>query len=237
MARLKFVFFFIGVCFVFTQTPSLFAQEEPETSMSVLDLINASGPIGWAIIVLSVIALTIIIEHAVTIRRDKLAPPELIDELESFFEQENYQEALELCESEPNFLTNVVAAALPKLNAGFKVMEESMQIVGEEESIRLHQKLGWLSLIGNIAPMLGLLGTVVGMVIAFNRIAQKGGNVNPSDLAGGISMALLTTVEGLLVAIPVMTAFFYFRNKVVKCVLEIGAIAEDLIERFRPTET
>ena len=87
---------------------------------------------------------------------------------------ELHQEALELCESEPNFLTNILAAGLPKINAGFEAMEKSMDEVAEEESIKLHQKIGWLSLIGNIAPMLGLFGTVYGMIQAFNEITRLG---------------------------------------------------------------
>ena len=161
-------------------------------------------------------------------------PPELIDEIEALFEEEEYQEALELCESEPNFLTNILSAGLPKINAGFEAMEKSMDEVAEEEAIKLHQKIGWLSLIGNIAPMLGLFGTVFGMIQAFNEIARLGATVTPADMADGISTALITTLFGLFVAMPALFFFFYFRNKVIKVSLEVTAIADDLVERFRP---
>jgi biopolymer transport protein ExbB len=81
--------------------------------------------------------------------------------------------------------------------------------------------------------MLGLFGTVTGMIEAFQTIASMGASVTPSDLAGGISKALVTTFLGLFVAIPTMIAYFFFRNKVVRVTLEIGAIADDLVERFR----
>ena len=84
-----------------------------------------------------------------------------------------------------------------------------------------------------MSPLLGLLGTVYGMISAFQTIAQKGASVTPADLAGGISQALVTTFLGLFVAIPSMIAYFFFRNKVVRITLEIGAIADDLVERFR----
>ena len=105
--------------------------------------------------------------------------------------------------------------------------------MGDEESIKLHQKVGWLSLIANVAPMMGLLGTVSGMVDAFNEIASSGGQASPAELADGISKALLTTMFGLIVAIPVTAAFAFIRNRMVKTIIEVGAIVEDLFERFR----
>jgi biopolymer transport protein ExbB len=200
------------------------------------DVIKDGGLIGFIIIGMSVAALALFIEHAIAIRRDKIVPPELVDELEALFEEEEYQEALELCESEPNFLTNILSAGLPKINAGFDAMEKAMDEVSEEETIKLQQKISWLNLIGNIAPMMGLLGTVYGMIVAFNTITQLGANVTPADLSVGISAALVTTLLGLIVAIPTMAAYFYFRNKVVKVSLELSAIAEDLVERFRPQQ-
>jgi len=204
-----------------------------ETTSWVEAYITAGGPIGFVILFLSFVSLALIIEHIVNIKRDKIVPPQLIDEIEGMMDNEEYQEALELCEAEPNFLTNVLAAALPKINSGFETMKISMDDAGEEEAIKLQQKIGYLSLIGNIAPMMGLFGTVSGMIQAFQMIAEKGASVTPADLAGGISQALVTTFLGLFVAIPTMIAFFFFRNKVVRITLEIHAIADDLVERFR----
>jgi len=204
-----------------------------ETTSWVEAYITAGGPIGFVILFLSFVSLALIIEHIVNVKRDKIVPPQLIDEIEGMMENEEYQEALELCEAEPNFLTNVLAAALPKINSGFETMKISMDDAGEEEAIKLQQKIGYLSLIGNIAPMMGLFGTVSGMITAFQTIAEKGASVTPADLAGGISQALVTTFLGLFVAIPTMIAFFFFRNKVVRITLEIHAIADDLVERFR----
>ena len=208
------------------------AQEE-ETKSWVEAYITAGGWIGFTILFLSFVSLALIIEHVVNIKRDKIVPPQLIDEIEGMFENEEYQEALELCEAEPNFLTNVLAAGLPKINAGFETMRASMDEMAEEETIKLQQKIGYLSLIGNIAPMMGLFGTVSGMIKAFQTIAQMGASVTPAHLADGIGQALVTTFLGLFVAIPAMIAYFFFRNRVVRVTLELGAIADDLVERFR----
>jgi biopolymer transport protein ExbB len=218
--------------FLMVSANTAFAQDEGGKSLG--DIIVGGGIIGWVIILLSVISLALAIEHFVTVRRDKIVPPELIDEIEALFEEEEYQEALELCENEPNFLTNILSAGLPKINAGFDAMEKAMDEVAEEETIKLHQKIGWLSLIGNIAPMMGLFGTVSGMIGAFNEITRLGANVTPKDLSAGISQALITTLFGLFVAMPSLFFFFLFRNKVIKVSLEITAIAADLVERFRP---
>ena len=217
---------------VATSAP-LFAQDGADDS-SALDVFTKSGVIGILIIVLSVVALAVIIENMVTLKRDKLAPPELIDEVQALFDEGQYQEAMELCENEPCFFTRIAGAGITKIGHQFEVIEQSISEMGDEESIRLHQKIGWLSLISNVAPMMGLLGTVGGMIKAFNVIASSGGQANPADLAKGISEALLTTMLGLIVAIPTSASFAFLRNRLVKTVIEVGAIVEDLFERFRP---
>lgn len=198
------------------------------------DMIVASGPFGWLLILMSILSLTLIIEAIVSLKRDKLAPPDLIDEIQALFEEEQFNEAMELCEAEPTFFTRVCGAGIAKIGHDFEVIQTSIEEMGDEESIRLHQKIGWLALIANVAPMIGLLGTVSGMVKAFDTIASTGGQASPAELADGISQALLTTMFGLIVAIPTTAAFAYVRNSLVKSIIEVGAIVEDLFERFRP---
>ncbi|MGD2019025.1 MAG: MotA/TolQ/ExbB proton channel family protein [Planctomycetota bacterium] len=217
-----------GLVFVATTTPAL-AQ-----TTSAGDVFKKSGIVGLAIMGLSVVALAVIIQNIVSLKRDKLAPPELIDEIEVLFNDEKFQEAMDLCEEEETYFTRVCGAGIAKIGQPFEVIEKSLEEMGDEESIKLHQQIGWLSLIANVAPMMGLLGTVMGMVTAFNEIAASQGQANPADLASGISQALLTTMLGLIVAIPVTAAFAFLRNRLIKTIIETGAIVEDLFERFRP---
>jgi len=215
---------------------SLFAQDDPAAEQSFLSEVfdyEKAGPIGYLIMLMSVIAVALIIENFMTIKREKLAPPDLLDELEALFDGENFQDAVELCEQEKNYLTNVVGAGLSKLGHSFETMQTSIREMQTEESVKLFQKIGWLSLISAIAPMMGLFGTVTGMFVTFGKIASSGGNVSPAKLAGGIKMALITTMLGLSVAIPVGIAFFTLRNRVIRTSTEINAITEDLFERFR----
>ena len=220
---------------------AVYAAEEEEGGddaerLTLWHNIKAGGITELIIILMSVVGMSLMIEHAVSIRREKLVPPYVLNELEQLFDEEEYEEAMDLCDQEDCFLTRVVGAGLARIGGGYERMAEAVQEVGEEEATTLHQKISYLSLIGSIAPMMGLLGTVMGMIAAFNKIAAMAGAANPADLASGISMALITTASGLIVSIPVMCAYMFFRNRVIKVVQEVGAITGELMERFRPVE-
>jgi biopolymer transport protein ExbB len=228
------------VLFLLVSAPMLLAQDAakaPAPSMSIGDVIAGGGTIGIIIIVLSVVGLALFIDNMVNMRKQKLAPPHVVDEIEALIEAGEYQEAMELCENEPSYFTNVVAAGLPRLNASFEAMEKAIEEMAAEEQLKLFMKLGWISLIAAVSPMLGLLGTVQGMILAFKVIAASKGAAEPADLADNISLALITTLLGLLVAIPMTAAFVYLRNRLVKTTLDIAAVVEDIFECFRPTKT
>jgi len=116
-------------------------------------------------------------------------------------------------------------------------MEAAVKETMEEEQLKQLMRLGWLSLIAAVGPMLGLFGTVQGMIGAFQQIAATKGAADPASLADNISLALITTLDGLLVAIPITSAFVFLRNRLVTATLEVGAVVEDIFERFRPTKS
>jgi len=204
-----------------------------EAKSFVTQIISDGGAIGIVIILLSVATLALVIEFSVNVRRDKICSPEIIDELEALLEENEYQEALELCESEPNFLTRSLAAGLPRLNEGYAKVAEAIEAQAGIEAVKLQQKVGWMLFLSNVAPMLGLFGTVFGMIKAFDTIVALGAKVTPAKLAGGISAALITTFLGLLVAIPAVAAYQYFRNKATRISIDFAGILEDMTERFR----
>ncbi len=231
----------LAVAFIMFYAAGLVAAEEgggdeeaPTREYGFLDMVAAGGLVGHTIILCSVISLAMIIESAVHLRRDKLIPPEILSEIEVLFEDEEYDEAIELCEAEPSFFTNVVGTTLPKRDQSFNSIMESIAVASEGEAGRLHMKLSYLSLITQIAPMLGLLGTVQGMIVAFQKIATSRGAPEPAELADSISMALVTTFEGLCVAIPGTGAFIFMRNRVVRLSNDVQGIIEDLFEKFKP---
>lgn len=215
------------------QAASDASGQKVDIHFSISEILHDGGTIGHLILVVSVVALGLTIDNAVNIRRQKLCPPEIVEEVEALFEAGDYQEAVDLCEAEPNMFTNIVAAGLSKVNHSFEVMEKALEEAAEEESVKLHTKVGWISFICSVATMMGLLGTIQGMIVAFKTIAATKGQADPSMLSGGISAALITTLYGLCVAIPFSFAFVIFRNRVIKTTMEVGTIVEELFERFR----
>ena len=222
--------------------PALAAAEDTQATqadritggqITMKQVLEDGGTVGWIILFLSVATLAVIIEASVNVRRDKLCRPELIDEIEALLEEDELQEALELCESEPNFLTNMPAAGLPKVSLGYAEMKTAMENQGGVEIMKLQQKVGWILWLSNIGPLLGLFGTVQGMIAAFNVIKALGSSVTPTDLAKGISAALITTFDGLIVSMPAVTAYQYFRNKASRIAIDFGSVCEDMTERFR----
>ncbi len=199
---------------------------------SFWQLLQAGGTVGWFIIACSVVSLALIIQNFMEIRRDKLCPPELLGELEALCQDRHFEEARSLCAQEKSFFTNMVGAALAKVSQGYDEMKKSMEDIGNEESFKLAVKISWLNLLGQVGPLLGLFGTVTGMITAFQVIEQKK-TPSPADLARGVYEALVTTCQGLVVGIPVLCMYFYFRNKVGGLIIEMGLTGTDFLDRFK----
>ena len=210
-----------------------FAQGDSVSEKTVLDALMEAGFVGLLIILMSIVGGALAITFAFQLRRDVLVPPEVLGHVESLFEDEEFEEAYHLCEASPSILSAVVAAGLEKIEDGYPQMESTMSEVLEMESTKLHQKVGYLSLIANLSPMMGLLGTVLGMIGAFNTIANSPVQPSPKQLGGDISIALGTTFLGLCVAIPMTAVYVYFRNKVITVSAEVGGVSEELMGRFK----
>jgi len=201
---------------------------------TVLQSLMESGICGLLIFLLSMVAVGFIVEHALTIRKGVVMPDEIVESLDTFMEEGRVDEALELCRDPQNssLFSNVVLAGLERFKSsefGFAEYRAAVEEAGEDQTARLYRKTEVLGVIGAIAPMLGLLGTVIGMIKAFNVIASTGGMARPDQLAGGISQALVTTLMGLVVAIPTMVAFSFFRNKIDSLVAEAGSRVEQIM--------
>jgi biopolymer transport protein ExbB len=186
-----------------------------------------------AFLLLSFVFVALIVMNFLAIRRQSVVPPELIASFEGLLNEKRYQEAYDLAKNDESFLGKVLAAGLAKLQDGYPQAIEAMQEVGEDETMKLEHKLSFIALIGTISPMVGLLGTVDGMVEAFQVIASSDTTPKPSELAKGISKALITTLVGLWLAIPAIAIFGIFRNFLSRLVLEVGIHSERLMGRFQ----
>jgi biopolymer transport protein ExbB len=182
---------------------------------------------------LSFSLVAVFVMNLLVARRSHILPQGLIEGFERHLEAKQYQEAYELARNDDSFLGKVLSAGLSRLTYGYQPAVEAMQEVGEEESMRLEHLLSYLALIGTISPMFGLLGTVDGMVQAFDVIAQSTVSPKPNELAQGIATALVTTLVGLWLAIPSIAAFNILRNRVSRHVLEVGTVSEGLMRRFQ----
>ena len=180
----------------------------------MLDIILASGTVGVLIGFLSLAAIALVVEQFLSLRTDKLMPPELAQKLRDLLTAGRVQEADALCRENPSCLAFIVSTGLSEADGDWDDMEKALEGAAAEQSAKLFRKVEFLSVIGNIAPMVGLLGTVVGMIVSFQVIADSKGGAQAAELAGGIYHALITTVEGLIVAIPALLAFAYFRGRV-----------------------
>lgn len=194
-------------------------------------LIKAGGWVGAIIFLLSLAAGAVAIQMFITIRRKTLLPDELIDQFTALVEKGRLQSALVCCREHPSLLATVLTAGLKNFEAGWDDVEKGAGESLSQETARLYRRNDFLAVIGNIAPMLGLLGTVLGMVTAFGELAASDGMGRFANLAQGIYFALVTTVDGLLVAIPALALYSYFNHRVASFSAEAAELATEM---FRP---
>lgn len=189
---------------------------------------------GLVFLGLSFTLVALFVMNLLTARRDNVIPAELIEGFEQHLDAKQFQEAYDLARNDESFLGRVLSAGIGKVSTGYSEAIEAMQEVGEEENMRLEHRLSYLALIGTLSPMIGLLGTVSGMIESFKLIANTAtGAPDPQALAQGISTALFTTLVGLALAIPALAAYNLLRNRVARLVLEVGIVSEGLMSRFQ----
>ena len=210
------------------------AADAPLKQRTILDTLRDGGVVGLLIVLLSMVSVGFMVEHALTIRKSVLMPDYVLAELDALIGEGRVDDAIEACAAPHNqsLAAYVVQAGLERYKSsefGFAEYKAAVEEAGEEQTGRLYRKTEVLGLIGSIAPMLGLTGTVLGMITAFNTIASSGGAAKPDELAGGIGQALVTTLMGLIVAIPTMIAFSYFRNRIDSIVAEAGKRVEQIM--------
>ncbi len=200
--------------------------------MSLGELFEAGGTIGYIITGLSFVMVALIVEHLISLRQNALIPPGLADSIHHHLALRHFEEARQQCQFHPSFLAYVLAAGLRETDLGYQSVEKALEDAAVEQSARLYRKIEYLSVIGTIAPMLGLLGTVWGMILAFMEFEQKA-NPQVSELAPGIYKALVTTLQGLCVAIPALAAFAHFRNRIDQLVADGALTAEAVFADYK----
>ena len=191
---------------------------------------------GWfwgpAFLLVSFILVALIMMNLLQVRRDVLLPAQFVEEFEQKLNAKDFQGAYEYARGDDSFVARVLASGMSRLSRGYEEAVEGMQEAGEDENMSLEHRLSYVALIGTIAPMMGLMGTVQGMISSFDKIAMSAVSPKPSELADGISTALVTTLIGLMLAIPAMVFHSILKNRILRMVLEIGMVSESLMGRF-----
>lgn len=198
---------------------------------------SAVNLIVWLLIALtSFAALWVIIDAVVSVKREKLLPAHVIQGVRTALTAGDLGAALESCEANPSPISRILMAGFSNISEGYEVIQESVASSADMETEKLMQRVNYLNVCGQIAPMLGLLGTVVGMVLAFGNLASATGAAKARLLAQNISTALWTTVVGLLISVPCLIAFTLIKNHATRLILESEATVLDLIKVLRNAE-
>lgn len=221
-------------------TPGLALAAEGDTpaeSGGLLSIIFSGGIVGISIVVLllalSLTSAYLIFDHLITIRRRDLLPDGLSDLVRQALANGDFKSAQQACTDRPSLLSFVLMHGMADVEFGWSSVEKSLEEALAEQSARMFRKLEYLSVIANIAPMLGLLGTVTGMIMAFQKVATTQGTASAPQLAEGIYSALVTTVLGLIIAIPSIGAFAIFRNRIDQFVAEAAFLAQHVFTPLR----
>jgi biopolymer transport protein ExbB len=200
-------------------------------------LYKASMPEGGLITACSVWMFAVIFANAMSLRHKLLIPPEVVEQTDALLRQKKAKDALEVCQASDSLIGKMMAAGISRMSRGYEEALEYQSEIGQEEVMKMNHKLSYLTVIGAISPMLGLLGTVRGMIQAFQQIATSGAQPSPAELSNNIQLALVTTFEGLVVAIPAIFAYSLFRNHLARTATEADMIVGELMSRFQGVTT
>jgi biopolymer transport protein ExbB len=216
------------------QCPVLLAQEPAAggATTSLFEYVKAGGPLGYLLIGLSVIVVALVVRNLLALRRSLLAPPELAASLSQRLRAGQVQAAAKACQEDEghSFLAAVMASAIRRCTAspmGALEARAAVEESGQVEASKLHRMNNGLGVLAAVGPMLGLLGTVIGMIGAFNAIGSLQGAARSTELARFMSLALVNTAQGLVVAVPATVAFALFRQRIDRVVTDI---ATDVLE-------
>ncbi len=198
--------------------------------LTLYKMLKEGGAILWVIVGLSVMTLILILYCFLTVTPGREVPGNFVKRALSQISSGDLRGAYQMCDGRDEILANVFRAGLKMAGHDRYVIQEAMESEGERAATALWQKISYIKNMGEIAPLLGLLGTVVGMIRAFGAIALEDSQVKGLTMAYSVSQAMITTAAGLMLAIPALMAYYYLRGRVVKIIAEVEAHASEVVE-------
>jgi len=207
------------------------SQAPPKKSM-LRWAYEASGPIGLFLLGLSVYFTALVIRLFLEFRISEAVPPALVEKLETLIRERKFQEAYDVCRDDASFLARLVRTGVANLPNGRAEAKEAMNTTAEEIVVTMESKISYLATIGTLGPMIGLVGTIWGMIMSFQEIATAGGQPQAAKVAQGISTALFITLEGVSLSVPAIFFFAFFRNRIAQIAMESTKVADRTITAF-----
>ena len=201
--------------------------------MLFMEFMKQGGPVMWLILACSVVATFIFLEKAFYLHRTQINVGDLVRGLTNVLKRNNIVEAISLCDDTHGPVAHVLRAAILAFEQGEEDLRQAVDDAALGEIPRLEVRMKVLATIAYISPLLGLLGTVLGMINVFFTITAKGAMVNASDLANGIGQALFTTAAGLCVAIPCFVAYNYLVSRIDSITLDMEKASSEIIYFFK----
>jgi biopolymer transport protein ExbB len=233
VSALFFITFVLGPAI-----PAL-AQSEPKTTSVARMFLLPDDPLGvlitWLLVFLSALSIGYTLRLMLLYRRKSLLPEDSHKNISLLLSGRRFREAVDVAGRDGSYLGRVISAALNEAGNGYGAMQRAIEEAGDNQTTKALRPIEYLNVLGNIAPMIGLFGTVYGMIRAFDQLQASGGKPDPAQLAGGISTAMITTFWGLIVAIPALASYALIRNKIDALTSEGILIAEEVISPFKPT--
>jgi biopolymer transport protein ExbB len=191
--------------------------------------------VSFTVLILSIAGLTLIVQGFIKARASVMMPEETTNHIRELISQRQFKELIDFTETDPSFVSKALNPAL-KRAPSFAAMKEAMETAIGEQTADQFRRIEYLNIIGNLGPLLGLLGTVIGMIVAFEEMSRSGGNANPAQLSGGISKALAHTMAGLILALPCLACFGILRTIIDRLTVRGALIAEELLLMVKPAE-
>ncbi|MBI1373972.1 MAG: hypothetical protein GC159_14715 [Phycisphaera sp.] len=190
--------------------------------------------ITWVLIIMSVCTMALVIKYYMENRLLTLMPPESVAAMEELLAERRFREAIERAAADDSTFGQILHASLSEAANGYASMQRAIEDTADILGAKRVRSVEVLNVLGAVGPMIGLFGTVYGMIVAFQTIVEVGGQPDPAELAGGISTALVTTFWGLIVGIPAVAAAALVRNKIEDLMIEIVIQCEAMISQFQP---
>jgi biopolymer transport protein ExbB len=237
----------VGITVVhdFTPRPALAQEEaaaeakaggenvEPKHTKSYfMWFIESSGLIGLVILILSIYFVSTVGRLFIEMRPQVASPPEIVDEVEDMLQKRQFKEIYGVVKDDTSYFSRVVATGIAELPNGLAEAREAMEMVGESLAAEMEKKISMLAVLGTLGPMIGLLGTLKGMIASFSVIALSDTQLKASEVAGGISEALLLTFEGVALSVPAIYFFAVFRNRVTSLSVNTKVQADEFLRHF-----